>query len=119
MLIFKLGVSLFVMMLVAKALHSLVELVELILDIMKPEVGGFRDDNEFLNYCWAHSETERALFSTEHAKRLYSLARVPEPEWTHDSGTGFVVLRHNVVHPLINRAMKFKRFVVLEGGKKS
>jgi len=33
-------------------------------------------DDDFLMYVYSHSMTQRALFSREHVKRLYALARL-------------------------------------------
>jgi len=38
------------------------------------------NDDEFLGYCHWHSQTDRALFSAEHCRRLFALAGEAFPE---------------------------------------
>lgn len=71
-------------------------------------------DEQFLGYCYIHSETPRALFSAEQIIRLCKLAKTKVPE-IPDSTWHSVHAR--VVHPLVQRARMLKKLTVLEGGK--
>lgn len=62
-------------------------------------------DEEFLNYCYHHSKTERALFAAGHCRRLFELAGEPFPEPT--LGTeAFRSMDFELVGPLVERARK-------------
>lgn len=73
-----------------------------------------RSDEDFLTYCYIHSETPRALFSANQIVRLCELAKTKVPE-IPDS-TWHSVHSH-VVHPLVQRARMLKKLTVLDGGK--
>ena len=65
------------------------------------------DDKDFLGYFDLHCETERALFSTDHVRRLLRLAGVEkrfELQLTH-MGT-FISVKADVAKPLIERARR-------------
>lgn len=56
----------------------------------------------FLDYCSIHSETERALFHTDHLRRLLSLAGAEE-EFEPFRGN-WMSAHADVVKPLVARA---------------
>jgi hypothetical protein len=68
----------------------------------KPEPGPTpMTDEELLAYADIHCETERALFSVDHIRRLFALAGKPEPEIPT---TGFLACKQDVIHPLTKAA---------------
>jgi len=60
---------------------------------------------DFLGYVWAHSETERALFSREHVLKLLKLANAPEGEYQIPLGS-FISVQADVAKPLVERARR-------------
>jgi hypothetical protein len=56
-------------------------------------------DDFFLGYVALHAETERALFSPEHVRRLHELAGEPVPEVS-----SFVAMHTDYVKPRIAKA---------------
>lgn len=61
----------------------------------------FTSDDEFLNYCELHSTTPRALFHSDHVRRLFKLAGEPDPQVR----TGmFYGMHDEIVYPLVKSA---------------
>jgi hypothetical protein len=60
-------------------------------------------DDDLLGYALIHCETERALFSIDHVRRLYELAGEPDPGLP-TTGVGFVSCGPDVVRPLVTAA---------------
>lgn len=58
-------------------------------------------DDELINYCEAHCQTERALFSAEHINRMLELAG--HPEGFVQSVTGWMSL-HGQMQELVDLA---------------
>jgi len=73
-------------------------------------------DEDFLDYCSLHCGTERALFNYEQVLRLHQLARVKEVP--QSPGGGWMSMGPKMVDPLVERARRFSKFQVLDGGKK-
>lgn len=61
------------------------------------------DDDEFLDYCYWHSRTERALFAAAHCRRLFALAAVPFPAPSLPD-TAFRAMASDLVDPLVTQA---------------
>ena len=62
-------------------------------------------DEEFLGYVLAHSQTEKALFSMAHARRLLTLAG-REDEAKACDGDGFVSIFYPTAKSLVEYARK-------------
>lgn len=56
-------------------------------------------DDFFLGYVEIHSETDRALFSREHVRRLHELAGVPVPDVPP-----FAAMHADYAKPLVTKA---------------
>ena len=64
------------------------------------------NDLEFLNYVEAHSETPRALFSVEHVKRLFTLAKGSYPKELDEEGLDLIRIREHHALPLTEEARR-------------
>ena len=60
-------------------------------------------DEEFLGYMETHSQTERALFTYDHARRLLALAGVTGPALF---GNGFISMFYDSIAPHIEEARR-------------
>lgn len=75
----------------------------------------FKDDREFLHYCNAHSETPRALFSSEQVARCLWLAGQEDNAKTWDAHPG--EWRSCDLSDLVKKA--FKLMILREGQQKA
>ena len=61
------------------------------------------NDDEFLSYCYWHSQTDRALFSAAHCRKLFALTGEPFPE-PGLARAAFRSMPFELVGPLVDRA---------------
>ena len=65
------------------------------------------NDEEFLEYTIAHSQTEKALFPMAYARRLFKLAGREDESGACD-GDGFVTIHYPTAKTLVDAAWKRK-----------
>lgn len=73
-----------------------------------------KDDDDLILYVSIHSQTERALFHTDHITRIYQLAHAAPPEGLLPGH--WFPLRDPLADLLVRRARWFRKFKVLPGG---
>lgn len=64
-------------------------------------------DEQFIQYCRIHSETERALFSKKHVVRILRLAGYDKmANALEDSDRDFLSVHEDEMHPLCDAALQ-------------
>jgi len=75
----------------------------------------FETEDEFLDYCDNHSRTPRALFSIDHARRIYEIAELPFPENFREVMPGIVPLPYDtVMAELIDRITMIRGSITVD-----